>query len=586
MILNVGKAKLIISAVVLLLCRITLNGDPMVRDGVSHLFTTNGPKNPLVLRSSQSISKDLSDEYITIAILAKDMAHTLPLYLSCIEKQTWPKNKTYLYVRTNNNNDNTGDILKNWINKVKKAYADIYFDDTNVPEQVQKYQLHEWNSERFKVLGAIRQASVDWAQKKNSHYFVADCDNFIKPHTIETLLNTNRPVIAPLLRRGTGTSYTDHSTFYTLDPNDPDFFNTSTPLHKKLIARNISDITQVPIAHSTYLIRKDVLKDVIYDDKSGRWEFIIFSDTMNKKNIPQYIDTREVYGYLTRAENARDFSWWLRRISDDTWLANIGSEQQQKPYLWVYWKNKDNAPTPGYISLCRRSLLKHCSQSFTIVELDDQNIYEYLSELKEKEHMFNLHTLKIAQQVDYYRVLLLHKFGGLYIDADILVMRDLKEITDKLNAYDYVGFGDYKKSKRSRYGTPENWVMASRPHGIFISELLKNMEERLAAKDKIHYHDLGKNLLKKVLKPMIEKQDYRYYHYDNSMDGTKEKSGEFVMMDKMFSSDEIIYKDPHKQLFIALYGSAMDPDLKILTEEELLSADTNFSRFTKISLEI
>ena len=41
------------------------------------------------------------NEYVTIAILAKDKAHTLPLYLACIENQTWPKCNTNLYIRTN-----------------------------------------------------------------------------------------------------------------------------------------------------------------------------------------------------------------------------------------------------------------------------------------------------------------------------------------------------------------------------------------------------------------------------------------------------------------------------------------------------
>src|SRR5262249_21251959 len=57
-------------------------------------------------------------ENVTIAILAKDKAHTLPLYLTCLEKQTWPKEKTNLYIRTNNNNDNTVQILKEWVEKV------------------------------------------------------------------------------------------------------------------------------------------------------------------------------------------------------------------------------------------------------------------------------------------------------------------------------------------------------------------------------------------------------------------------------------------------------------------------------------
>ena len=62
---------------------------------------------------------------VTIAILAKDKAHVLNEYLSCIEKQTWPKDKTYLYVRTNNNNDETTEMLKEWLLKVKDQYLEV-----------------------------------------------------------------------------------------------------------------------------------------------------------------------------------------------------------------------------------------------------------------------------------------------------------------------------------------------------------------------------------------------------------------------------------------------------------------------------
>src|SRR5438128_7506169 len=115
--------------------------------------------------------KYIANEFVTIAILAKDKAHTLPLYLACIENQTWPKSNTYLYIRTNNNNDNTAQLLRDWICKLGHEYAKIYFDDTDVDEPIEQFKQHEWNYTRFRILGAIRQDSVDWAMEHNSHYF-------------------------------------------------------------------------------------------------------------------------------------------------------------------------------------------------------------------------------------------------------------------------------------------------------------------------------------------------------------------------------------------------------------------------------
>ena len=70
-----------------------------------------------------------STEFITIAILAKDKAHVLPMYLDLIEKQTYPASKIKLYIRTNNNKDHTAVLIEEWIEKVKEKYSEIYYDD-------------------------------------------------------------------------------------------------------------------------------------------------------------------------------------------------------------------------------------------------------------------------------------------------------------------------------------------------------------------------------------------------------------------------------------------------------------------------
>jgi glycosyltransferase involved in cell wall biosynthesis len=63
---------------------------------------------------------------ITIAILCKQKAHCLPLYLDCIDNQTYPKNLISIYIRSNNNTDNTLEILQAWANKHREEYDEIY----------------------------------------------------------------------------------------------------------------------------------------------------------------------------------------------------------------------------------------------------------------------------------------------------------------------------------------------------------------------------------------------------------------------------------------------------------------------------
>lgn len=253
-------------------------------------------------------------ETVTIAILAKDKAHTLPAYLQCIENQSWPKNRTYIYIRTNNNNDATADILRAWAAKVKDLYLEVYLDDTDVPQQVQRFKQHEWNTERFKVLGKIRQDSVDWARSRGSHYFVADCDNFIKRQTIERLVESRLPIVAPFLC--CDESMTSYSNYHShIDENG---YFIGEPMYYTIFRREVKGFIDVPVVHCTYLVRNEVLDTVCYDDETYRYEYVIFSDCARKRGVPQYLDNRELYGRITMAEHEEGFvaEPWYREIFD------------------------------------------------------------------------------------------------------------------------------------------------------------------------------------------------------------------------------------------------------------------------------
>ena len=241
-------------------------------------------------------------EFVTIAILAKDKAHTLPLYLQCIENQTWPKSQTNLYIRTNNNNDNSAQILHDWIARVGDNYAKIYFDDSNVAEPIEQFKQHEWNYTRFKILGKIRQDSIDWAYANNSHYFVADCDNFIHHDTIQHMLDTRLPIVAPLLRCLNNKYYSNYH--FAIDGNG---YYEADPLYYHILEREMRGIIEVPVVHCTYFIRHEELNKLSYDDQSARFEYVIFSHSARKKNILQYIDNRQFYGYITFAESSEEF---------------------------------------------------------------------------------------------------------------------------------------------------------------------------------------------------------------------------------------------------------------------------------------
>lgn len=235
-------------------------------------------------------------DFVTIAILAKDKAHILPLYLQLIESQTYPASRIKLYIRTNNNNDQTAAILEAWIEKVKDKYSEIYYDSGDVEERVQEYGPHDWNYLKLSVLTRIRQESVEWAKARGTHYFVVDCDNLIHPETLEVLLNTGLPVIGPLLRNADN-PLSNYANFHYL--TDEQGYYKYAPLYFEILYQTIKGLIEVEVIHCTYLVRNEVLNAVSYIDGSNRYDYVIFSDTLRKAGIPQYIDNRRNYGKLT-----------------------------------------------------------------------------------------------------------------------------------------------------------------------------------------------------------------------------------------------------------------------------------------------
>ena len=246
-----------------------------------------------------------------------------------------------------------------------------------------------------------------------------------------------------------------------------------------------------------------------------------------------------------------------------------------KPYLWIYWENIKGKKTPPFILLCRESVYKHCKKSFQIILLNEKNIYQYLPELRKKEPA--LGSLLIAQKVDYYRVLLLHKFGGLYLDSDILVLRDPKEVVDKLRKYDFVGFGCNGKKCTYGYGKPSNWILASRPKGILISKVLHKLERKLSNKKVFSYHELGKKVFWEALTELVP-QSYRYYHYPSEYDGSRDRFGRRVNNRRIFSNKYIPYKDPNKMIFLVMYNNSMG-GFKNKSRHYYLNSNLNFTKF-------
>jgi hypothetical protein len=260
-----------------------------------------------------------------------------------------------------------------------------------------------------------------------------------------------------------------------------------------------------------------------------------------------------------------------------------------KPYMWIYWENIPNplskiVRTPDLIELCHETVIKNCSKSFNIVFLNNHNISKYLPQLERLN--LDMNGIEIAHRVDLYRVMLLYIYGGVYLDADCLVLRDPIEIISHLKKYDFVGFGCTDMICTNGYPRPSNWILCSRPKSILMEEYLKRMIKLFKNRNgrTFGYHEIGKHLLWEVIKDLMRFTNYSYYHYDQSFDGSRDKNGKWVQSDQIFSNTPIDYLDENQMMFLVFYNSSLTNEIRNMTRKQLLESNLNISRFFKKAL--
>jgi hypothetical protein len=244
---------------------------------------------------------------VCIAILAKDKEKSLHLYLKCIENQDYPKEKIILYIKTNDNKDSTEKILNEWLYRVKKYYKQVVYDNKTVDSKLINYKNHQWDGRRFKALAAIRQKSLQFAVEVNAeYYFVADCDNFLKPSTLSRLLELNLDIVAPFLTLADRTGPNPNYSNFHSAVNENGYF-VADKIYYLYLEQSIRGIILVPVVHCTYLIKCSCADKLYYDDNSGRHEYVIFSESARISGVEQYLDNRIVYGYLFFDENDKNY---------------------------------------------------------------------------------------------------------------------------------------------------------------------------------------------------------------------------------------------------------------------------------------
>lgn len=253
--------------------------------------------------------------------------------------------------------------------------------------------------------------------------------------------------------------------------------------------------------------------------------------------------------------------------------------------IWTYWENQ-NGKIPSHIELCLETFKKHLNSKYKLIILNEKTIKNYLPNVRN-----DFDNLMIAQKVDYYRIALLYEYGGIWIDADTIIMSDLDDIFEKLITYDFVGFGctDYKCFNGK--DQPSNGVLASKKNSKLMKLCLDKLNQKLNTKTnlkQINYYDLGKYIIWESLKE-LKKTGYDYYHYPSEYDGTRDSNGIWIDTNRHFSKVDIKLINENKLFFIFLTNAGINkyqPWVKNANRNDILYNDYWISKMFRKSLNI
>jgi hypothetical protein len=248
----------------------------------------------LFIPHSQAQTKP-QDKTVLLAILARNKEHTLPYYLHCIDSLDYNKKLITVYINTNNNEDNTKEILERWVRINRHFYRSVIFENPEV-QGLSQTKPHEWTKERLKILGNIRNKSLQKAKEALSdYYFVVDCDNFITPCTLSVLIEKDKPIIAPMLQAIPEPNETYSNFFCDVNKNG---YYKHHPAYFKILDKEIVGTFKVPVVHCTYLIETEYIDRLSYTDHTKAHEFVIFSRSARNNNVDQYICNEKEFGCL------------------------------------------------------------------------------------------------------------------------------------------------------------------------------------------------------------------------------------------------------------------------------------------------
>ena len=232
---------------------------------------------------------------VLVAIVIRQNSVLLPLYLECIEAFDYPKASIYLCINDNDGSKEIDDVLTKWITRNKNSYLGVERNFVEISKTSSSHLPYVFNQSEKTKAAFIKNVGLRRAlDKRCEFYFSCEFGNFVRPCSLRELVALNLPIVAPFLRSTLPGSY--YSNYHAnVDHNG---YYSECKQYQWILNRWVRGVIELPLINGTYLARADILNELTYEDGTDRDDYVIFSESARKANVVQYLDNRQVYGYI------------------------------------------------------------------------------------------------------------------------------------------------------------------------------------------------------------------------------------------------------------------------------------------------
>lgn len=280
----------------------------------------------------------------------------------------------------------------------------------------------------------------------------------------------------------------------------------------------------------------------------------------------------ESFGNLSKKDNTKI-------QLDKSFLKNTHTKESfynTKPYIWIYLEEEYNSkkwPTFGsrltlnnmesYLIICLYSIYKHCGQSFNIIVLNDQNIFTYLPDLNIA--MGPESTISLDRRRDLISFMLLYRYGGIWLNPNTIIMKDLLPTFNLLKEFDMIVFGcpsEYYTCNKG-YLRPQRDLIMSLP-GLKINYLCSVELNKMIQSYNFPAYDFnltGDCIFWKYLKQMVFYEQFNFLHLSAEFDGTRDYNHKLIGLDNWLSTNRTYFIDEEKVIFVTLNRQELNENM-------------------------